>query len=129
MDVKFDAIIAEIARTLDLSLLMHDPEFATLPKPQRMHFITRCLAGHDIARGEKYGGRKVRRWRPSRHLETSFGVQNHGVPDEIERIEAPVAISTLIEEFSKRLDLNGKVINEVIDHVLRLFRMRSTGTA
>jgi len=119
MDVKLDAIIAEIARTLDLSLLMHDPEFAHLPKPQRLHFITRCLAGHDIARGEKYGGRKVRRWRPSRHLEKSVGVKNHGIPDEIERIEAPVAISTLVDEFSKLLDFNDEPINAVTDYVSR----------
>ncbi|MDI3561721.1 hypothetical protein [Bradyrhizobium sp. Arg816] len=127
MDVKLDAIIAEIARTLDLSLRMQDPEFATIPKPQRMHFITRSLAGHDIARGEKYGGRKVRRWRPSRHLEKFAGVKNHGIPDEIERIEAPVAISTLVDEFYELLDINDEPINEVADYVLRLFGMRSLG--
>ncbi|RXH02193.1 hypothetical protein [Bradyrhizobium vignae] len=127
MDVKLDAVIAEIARTLDLSLLMHDREFATLPKPQRMHFITRCLAGHDITRGEKYGGRKVRRWRPSLHLEKSVGVKNHGILDGIERIEAPVAIWTLLEEFSKLLDINDDPISEVTDYVLRLFGMHSLG--
>lgn len=127
MDTKLDAIIAEIARTLDFSLLMHDPEFSTIPKPQRMHFITRCLAGHDIARGEKYGGRKVRRWRPSRQLEKSIGVKDHGIPDEIERIEAPVAISTLLEELSGLLDINEETINEATDYVLRLFGMHALG--
>jgi hypothetical protein len=127
MDVKLDAIIAEIARTLDLRLLIHDPEFATLPKPQRMHFVMRCLAGHDIARGEKYGGRKVRRWRPSHHLEKSVGVKNHGIPDEIERIEAPVTISTLVDDFSELLNANDEPINELTDYVLRLFGMYSLG--
>jgi hypothetical protein len=119
MDVKLDAIIAEIARTLDLSLLIHDPEFEIIPKPQRMHFIMRCLEGHDIARGEKYGGRKVRRWRQSRNLEKSNGVKDHGIPDEIERIEAPVAVSTLVDEFSKLLDFNDEPINAVTDYVFR----------
>jgi len=117
MDVKLDAIIAEIARTLDLSLLMHDPEFADIPKPQRMHFITRCLEGHDIARSEKYGGRKVRRWRLSRNFEKSIGVKDHEVPDEIERIEAPVAVSTLVDEFSKLLNFNDEPINAVTNYV------------
>jgi hypothetical protein len=119
MDVKLDAIIAEIARTLDLSLLIHDPEFAIIPKPQRMHFITRSLATRGIAKGEKYGGRKVRRWRQSRHLEKNFGVKDHGIPDEIERIEAPVAISTLVDEFSKLLDFNDEPINAVTNYVSR----------
>lgn len=127
MDVKLDAIIAEIARTIDHSLLMHDPEFAQLPKPQRMHFITRSLATRGIARGEKYGRRKVRRWRPSRQLQKSIGVNTHGVPDEIERIEAPLAISTLIDEFSKILDCNDEAINDVTDYVLRLFGMHALG--
>lgn len=119
MDVKLDAIIAEIARTLDLSLLMHDPEFAALPKPQRLHFITRSLATRGIAKGEKYGGRKVRRWRQWRHFEKNFGVKDHGIPDEIERIEAPIAISTLVDEFSKLLDFNDEPINAVTDYVSR----------
>ncbi|MCK1301951.1 hypothetical protein IVB33_10995 [Bradyrhizobium sp. 24] len=92
------------------------PEFAALPKPQRMHFVTRCLAGHGITRGEKYGGRKVRRWRQSRHFERNFGVKDHGIPDEIERIEAPIAISTLVDEFSKLLDFNDEPINTVINY-------------
>lgn len=127
MDVKFDAIIAEIARTLDLNLLTHDSEFANLPRPQRMHFITKCLAGHDIARGEKYGGRKVRRWRPSCQLEKSFGVRDHGIPDEVERIEAPVAMSTLVDEFSDLLQTNDEPINEVTHYVLRLFGLHALG--
>jgi hypothetical protein len=117
MDVKLDAIIAEIARTLDLCLLIHGPEFEMIPKPQRMHFITRSLATRGIAKGEKYGGRKVRRWRQSRHFEKKrFGVKDHGIPDEIERIEAPVAISTLVDEFSKLLDFNDEPINTVINY-------------
>lgn len=127
MDVKLDAIIAEIARTLDLCLLIHDPEFEMIPKPQRMHFITRCLEGHDIARGEKYGGRKVRRWRPSRNFEKSIGVKDHGIPDEIERIEAPVAISSLVDDFSELLQANGETIDEVAAYVPRLFGMYAMG--
>lgn len=127
MDVKLDAIIAEIARTLDLSLLKHEPEFANLPRAQRMHFIARSLRARGIARGEKFGGRKVRRWRPSRYLKSHFGVKDHGIPDEIERIEAPAAFSTLVDEFSALLDFNDETINEVTDYVIRRFRMRALG--
>jgi hypothetical protein len=84
-----------------------------------MHLIVRTLARCDIARGEKYGGRKVRRWRPSRRLERNLGVKGHGIPDEIERIEAPIAISTLVDELSDLLKENGEAIDEVTHYVLR----------
>jgi hypothetical protein len=119
MTVRLDAIIAEIARNIDLNLLMQYPDFAELPRFHRMHFIVRSLASCDIARGEKYGGRKVRRWRPSRRLEGNLGVKGHGIPDEIERIEAPIAISTLVDELSDLLKENGEAIDEVTHYVLR----------
>jgi hypothetical protein len=78
-----------------------------------MHFIAACLARCDIAIGEKRGGRKVRRWRPSRRLEGCFGVKRHGIPDELERIEAPIAISTLADELSELLQASGETIDEV----------------
>jgi hypothetical protein len=62
MKVKLDAFIAEIAKILDASLLKHDPDFESLWRPHRMHFIMACLARCDIAKAEKYGRRKVRRW-------------------------------------------------------------------
>jgi hypothetical protein len=127
MTVRLDAIIAEIARILDASLLRHDAGFANLPRPQRMHFITRSLAARDIARGEKYGGRKVRRWRPSGRLEGCFGVKRHGIPDELERIEAPIAISTLADEFSELLQASGETIDEVASYVLRIFGVYALG--
>lgn len=127
MNVRLDALIAEIARILDASLLRHDAEFAKLTRAQRMHFITRSLAARDIARGEKYGSRKVRRWRPSRHLESSFGAKDHGIPDEIERIEPPIAFSTLVDEFSELLDVSDEPINRVTDYVVRLFGMYAMG--
>jgi hypothetical protein len=117
MKLRLDALIAEIVRSIDLNLLMHDPDFADLPLPQRMHFIVRTLGRCDIARGEKCG-RKVRRWRPSRRLEDHFGVKQHGIPDEVERIEAPVAISTLADEFSDLLEANDEMIDEAAHYVL-----------
>src|SRR5437867_4442705 len=95
MNVRLDAVIAEIARILDASLLRHDAGFADLPRSQRMHFIKRSLAARDISGGEKYGGRKVRFWQPSRRVQGNIGVKGHGIPDELERIEAPIALSTL----------------------------------
>jgi len=39
MKVRLDAVITEIAETLDVNLMRHDPNFATLPRFQRMHCI------------------------------------------------------------------------------------------
>ena len=119
MKVKLDAIVAEIAGALDFNLLEHAPNFATLPRFHRMHYI--------IARGEKLGGRKVLRWRLSHRLKNCIGVKPRGVPDELERIEAPIAISTLADEFSEILQANGKVVEEVTSYVLRLFAMYEMG--
>lgn len=127
MTVRLDAIIAEIAITLDTNLLRHDPNFANLPRPQRRHLIMTCLAGCDIAKGEKRGGRKVLRWQPSRRLERNLGVKHHGIPDEVERIEAPVAISTLADEFSELLQANGETVDEAASYVLRRFGMYGLG--
>jgi hypothetical protein len=46
-------------------------------------------------------------------------VKQHGIPDEVERIEAPVAISTLADEFSDLLEANDEMIDEVKHHDLR----------
>jgi hypothetical protein len=124
MKVKLDAFIAEIAKILDASLLEHDPDFETLWRPHRMHFIMACLARCDIARAEKFGGRKVRRWRPSRRLGRYFGAKRHGFPDELERIEAPIAISILADEFSEVLQANVEMVEDAADYVLRLFAIR-----
>ena len=42
-------------------------------------------------------------------------------------IEAPIAISTLADEFSEILQANGKVVEEVTSYVLRLFAMYEMG--
>ncbi|WP_426611350.1 hypothetical protein [Bradyrhizobium sp. McL0616] len=127
MKVRIDAIVAEIATILDVSLLRHDPEFEDLPRFHRMHLIMTCLARRNIARAEKFGGRKVRCWRPSRQLENNVGVKGHGVPGKLERIEPPIVISTLADDFSELLYANGETINEVTDYVLRLFGMHALG--
>ncbi|MDO8396553.1 MAG: hypothetical protein Q7T45_01915 [Bradyrhizobium sp.] len=127
MKVKLDAIVAEIAGALDFNLLEHAPNFATLPRFHRMHYIMGALVRFDIARGEKLGGRKVLRWRLSHRLKNCIGVKPRGVPDELERIEAPIAISTLADEFSEILQANGKVVEEVTSYVLRLFAMYEMG--
>jgi hypothetical protein len=124
MQVKLDAFIAEIAKILDASILKHDPNFEALWRPHRMHFIMASLARCDIARAEKFGGRKVRRWRPSRRLGRYFGAKRHGFPDELERIEAPIAISTLADEFSEVLQANAEMVEDAADYVLHLFAIR-----
>ncbi|TFW57600.1 hypothetical protein CT676_29405 [Bradyrhizobium sp. MOS001] len=121
MKVRVDAIVAEIANVLDISLLRHDPEYADLPRFNRMHLIMRCLARRGIARGEKCGGRKVRYWKPSRHLEIDVGVKGHGIPSELERIEAPVVFSTLADDLSEFLGANGEAVDEVASFVVHLF--------
>lgn len=127
MNVRLDAIVTEIATILDFSLLRHDPEFADLPLFQRMHLIMTCLARRNIARAEKFGGRKVRCWRPSRHLEDNVGVKGHGIPDEVQRIDAPIVISTLADDFSELLQANGETVDEVASLVLHLFGKYALG--
>jgi hypothetical protein len=127
MKTRLDALIAEIAQILDVNLLRHDPELATLPRSQRLHFIMVRLLSLDIARAEKSGGRKVQRWRPSRRLESNYGVKQHGIPDEFERIEAPIAISTLAEKFAELLLSNNGAVEEVASYVLRRFAMYKVG--
>lgn len=56
MDVKLDAIIAEIARTLDFSLLMHDPRVRGLAETSKDALC------HEVpSRSWHYKRRKVRR--------------------------------------------------------------------
>jgi hypothetical protein len=63
MNVRLDGLISHIARTVDVSILSPHREFADLPRFHRTHFIMRALARSDIATAQRYGGRKVRRWR------------------------------------------------------------------
>lgn len=127
MKVRIDAIVADIATILDVSLLRHDPELADLPRFQRLHLIMTCLAGRKIARAEKFGGRRARCWRPSLRLESNVGVKGHGIPDELERIEAPIVISTLADDFSELLQANGEAVDEVTFYVVRRFGMYASG--
>lgn len=127
MKVRLDAVIAEIAGSIDVNILIRHPSFADLPRFHRMHFITAFLASRDIAQAERSGGRKVLRWQPSRSLEGNFGVKGHGIRDELERIERPIFISTLADEFSDLLGANGKTVSKVISQVLLRFEMHSKG--
>jgi hypothetical protein len=122
MKVRLDALIAEIARTLDVDLLRRDPNFVSLFRPHRMHYIVASLVRCDIARAEKYG-RRVLRWRPSPRLKNRIDVKSHGTQDKLERIERPVAISTLADEFAEFLQANDGMVEEVAFSVLRRFAM------
>jgi hypothetical protein len=127
MKVRVDAVIAEIARTVDVNLLRQDPNFEALPRFNRMHFIMAALVRGNIARGEKPGGRRVLRWRPSHSLKDYVGLNPRRIPNELERIEAPIAISTLADEFEEFLQANDEMIEEVASYVLRLFAMYEMG--
>src|SRR5580704_7196697 len=110
MKIRLDAVIAEIAASIDAELLEHDSDFAALPRFNRLHFILRSLARCDLARAERSSGRKVIRWRPSHRLKDCVGLKPRGIPDEFERIEAPIAISTLADEFDEFLqNLDGPI--------------------
>ena len=127
MKIRVDAVIAEIAENIDAALLEHEPDFAALPRFNRMHFILRSLARGDIAKAERSGGRKVMRWRPSRRLKSSVGLTPRGIPDEFERIEAPTAISTLADEFEELLRTVTEEIEQTAFGVLRCFAMYQMG--
>lgn len=124
MKARLDAFIAATAKILDMSLLKHNPEFETLLRRHRMHFIMANLARRDIAEAQKFGGRTVQRWRPSRRLRQNFAAKYHDFPDEFERVERPIAFSTLADEFSEVLQANAQALEDAADYVLRDFELR-----
>ena len=126
MKIRLDAVMAEIAGTIDVNLLEYDSNFADLPRFNRLHFIFRSLARCDIARAEKYG-RKVIRWRPSHRLKNYVGLKPRGIPDVFERIEAPRFFSTLADEFEEFLQTAGGPIEGTAFGVLRRLAMYETG--
>jgi hypothetical protein len=127
MKVRVDAVMAEMAGTIDGNLLEYDSNFAALPRFNRLHFIFRSLARRDIAKAERSGGRKVIRWRPSHRLKDYVGLKPRGIPDEFERIEAPITISTLADEFEEILQTLDGPIEETAFGVLRCFAMYEMG--
>jgi hypothetical protein len=127
MKVRLDAVMVEIAGTIDANLLECDSNFASLPRFNRLHFIFRALVHCDIARAEKSSGRKVMRWRPSHRLKDCVGLKPRGIPDEFERIEAPIAISTLADEFEEVLQTVSGPIEQTAFGVLRRFAMYEMG--
>lgn len=71
------------------------------------------------------------RSQPSRRAcEQIYGIGTarlRGIPEELERIEAPIAISILADEFSEVLQANGETVEEVASYVLRRFAMYELG--
>jgi hypothetical protein len=125
MEVRLDAVIGEIAETVDSSLLRAEPNFTTLPRPNRMHLILLALMYCDIAR--PYNSNGVMRWRPSRCLNKHVGVRGHGIPDERELTEKPTTISTLADELLETLRANSDLVVDVAFHVIRRFAMYQMG--
>jgi hypothetical protein len=74
MKVKLAAVVAEIARTVDYSLLESEPKFTNLSRPHRMSLILACLAREDIARVEKLRKSVVLRWLSSKSLNKYSGI-------------------------------------------------------
>ena len=52
MEVKLDAIVAEIVGNIDFELLEGDPKFDSLPRSQRMHLVLRCLP-REMSQGKR----------------------------------------------------------------------------
>lgn len=127
MKIRLDAVIAEIAGSIDAQILECEPRYEALPRFNRLHFILRALARADIARAERSGGRKAIRWRPSRRLKDCVGLKPRRIPDEFERIEAPKTISTLADEFEEFLQTLGGPIEDTAFGVLRRFAMYEMG--
>jgi hypothetical protein len=127
MKIRLDAVIADIAAHIDNEILEHHSEFAALPRFNRLHFILRSLARCDLARAERSSGRKVVRWRLSDRLKECVGLKPRGIPDEFERIERPITISTLADEFDEILRTLDNAIEETASAVLRRFAMYEIG--
>ena len=75
MKVKLAAVVAEIARTVDYSLLESEPKFTNLSRPHRMSLILACLAREDIARVEK-----LRKSAPAPTITTTIAAMIHSRP-------------------------------------------------
>jgi hypothetical protein len=128
MEVKLDAIIAEIARNIDFELLEGDPKFDSLPRSQRMHLVLTMLAERDVARKEEASVGSTICWRPSRRLEKYLGVKEHGIPDEQEDTEAPLAIVKLAQEFSQALRAyNKEELKVTLSATVQLFALCGLG--
>ena len=127
MKVGLDALIAEIARNLDWNLLGWDAKFEGLSRPRRMHLILANLVRLDVARAERSDGSVGVRWRPSHRLENYFGVTRHGIPDEYEDAEAPIAVSTLGKQLSKVLQVNSHAVEGHTVYVSACFAMYRLG--
>jgi hypothetical protein len=128
MEVKLDAIIAEIARNIDFELLEGDPKFESLPRSQRMHLVLTMLGEGDVARIEEPNTSPTVCWRPSHRLEKYLGVKGHGVPDEHEDAEAPLAILTLVQEFSQALRAyNKEELKGTLSATVQLFALCGLG--
>jgi hypothetical protein len=128
MEVKLDALVAEIARDIDFELLECDPKFDTLPRSQRMHLILAMLADRDIARKEEASVGSTICWRPSRRLERYLGVKEHGIPDEHEDTEAPLAIVKLAQELSQALRAyNKEELKITLSATVQLFALCGLG--
>jgi hypothetical protein len=124
MNVKLDALIAEIVRIIDLNLLEQYPPFETFWRANRMHLILASLKRCDVARSERRGVGLY--WLPSRRLEDYAGVKHRGIRDEFERTE-PTGFSTDAHEFAEILRSNRKVIEKVTRHVVRCFELYQLG--
>jgi hypothetical protein len=127
MKVGMDALIAEIARCLDWNFLECDPKFDALSRPHRMQLILASLVREDVAKAEKSDGGVGVRWRASHRLESHFGVTRHGIPDEYEDAGAPEVISTLADEFSKDLQVNGDAVEVHTVYAASCFAMYRLG--
>lgn len=125
MQARMDALVAEIARTVDFKLLSRDPDFADLWQPNRTHLLLTFLKRCDVARTEKWTGSVL--WLPSRNLERKFGVKGHVIPDEVERTERPIGFDTLADNFSEALQANRDLVDEATAHVVRRFAMYEMG--
>jgi hypothetical protein len=125
MQSRIDALVAEIARTIDSRMLADDSNFADLWRPYRSHVLLTHLVRRDVARTEKWSG--TVRWLPSRNLEINFGVKGHVIPDEVERTERPLGMNTLVDEFSEYLTANTEFVDEATSYYLRRFAMYQKG--
>jgi hypothetical protein len=127
MNVKLDAITVEIVRNLDSDLLKHDSNFENLWRPNRVHIIVSVLVRRGVVQATKPKRGTVPRWRSARRLENCAGATSRGISDEVERIEAPIGMNTLADEFFEFLEANGEVIEEIASNVLRCFKMYRSG--
>jgi hypothetical protein len=126
MNTMIDAVVSEIARSVDLEICRSNPSFEKLHRNHRMYLLLSMLETEGVA--SKDSSCPTPRWGPSKRLDTFFGVERHGIEDTREDVAPPTALLTLGADFSKALlSFRAQKLEKEIGLVVSIFAMCRLG--